>query len=105
MDGYSLNSESADNLLHKIQQKIDFSLSCSEWIENMQALSKINFINRDNEKIKINSTFFEEALTERVSWNRRLPCIYYQNLENFGLAVGNPVRCRRENLDLSTPAS
>ena len=103
MEGYSLNSEGADNLLSQIQQQIDFSLSCSEWIENMQALSKINFINRDNEKIKINSNFFEEALTERVSWNRRLPCVYYQNIQNLNLAVGNPVQCRLENLELSTP--
>ncbi len=103
MDAYSLNSESADNLLNKIQQKINFNLSCSEWIENIQALSKINSLNRDNAKIKNNSTFFEEALTERVSWNRKLPCIYYQNIENMGLAVGNPVQCRLEDLDLSTP--
>ncbi len=103
MDAYSLDSESADNLIHKIQQKIDFSLSCSEWIENIQALSKINLINRDNSENKSNSRFFEEALTERVSWNRRLPCIYYQNIDNLGLAVGNPVKCRRENLDVSTP--
>jgi hypothetical protein len=101
MDGFSLNSESADYLLHQIQQRIDFSLSCSEWIENMQALSKLNLLNRDTPKSK--SDFFEEALTERVSWNRRLPCVYYQNIKNFGLAVGNPVQCRRENLDLSTP--
>jgi len=101
MDGFSLNSESADNLLHLIQQRIDFSLSCSEWIENMQVLSKLNLLNKDTPKSK--SDFFEEALTERVSWNRRLPCVYYQNIKNFGLAVGNPVQCRRENLDLSTP--
>jgi len=104
MEGYSLNSEGADNLLSQIQQRIDFSLSCSEWIENMQALSKLNLLNRDTVKNKNKSAFFEEALTERVSWNRRLPCVYYQNIQNFSLAVGNPVQCRLENLELSTPA-
>jgi len=103
MDAYSLNSENADHLINKIQQKIDFRLSCSEWIENMQALSKINLLNKDKAKIKNNIASFEEALTERVSWNRRLPCVYYKNIENFGLAVGNPMQCRQENLDLSTP--
>lgn len=103
MDGYSLNSESSDNLVNQIQQQIKFNLSCSEWIENMQALTKLNLRNKNTAEIKNTNLFFEEAFSERVSWNRKLPCVYYQNSKNLGLAVGNPVQCRRENLDLSTP--
>ena len=103
MNGYSLNSESAENLLHQIDRRIDFRLSCSEWIENMQDLSKINMLNKDTSKNKNTRQSFEEALTERVSWDRRLPCVYHHNLKNLSLAVGNPVRCLRENLELGTP--
>lgn len=104
METFALDVVSAENFLENLNQQIPFRLTCSEWIEYLQTLGKFRKSNILAIQVNSKKETLDEALTERVSWNTRVPCVYFQSAGQLGLAVGNPVQCLRENLTLSHSA-
>jgi hypothetical protein len=85
MNGFGLDAETAVTTLQHIKHQLKFKLRCAEWVENIQSLAATSKVT-----IEIDS-----ALSEQVSWERQIPCIYFRSEKTVGLMMGNPFRCAR----------
>jgi len=103
MEGFALGAEQADQLIARLHDRIDFSQRCTEWVDNLQTLAKFQSGRAQTLGPATLAQPFDEALSERVSWMRRVPCLFYNNGPSLGLAAGNPVPCFREQLVFNTP--
>ncbi len=103
MESFALSPDQADQLIGRMHDRIDFSQRCTEWVDNMQTLAKYQSGHAQTVRSVPLAQPFDEALSEQVSWTRRLPCLFYSIGPQLGLAAGNPVQCFREQLVFSTP--
>lgn len=93
MNGLGLDAETASTTLQHIHQQLGFKLRCNEWVENIQSLATYQ---TKLQTATAGSTFeFDAALSEQVSWERQIPCMYFRSAQTVGLMMGNPVRCAR----------
>lgn len=93
MNGLGLDAETAATTLQHIHQQLNFKLRCNEWVENIQSLATYQ---TKLQTATAGSTFeFDAALSEQVSWERQIPCMYFRSGQTVGLMMGNPVRCSR----------
>jgi hypothetical protein len=94
MNGLNQDANTASATLQQIHQQLNFKLRCSEWVENMQSL--VTYQAKLNNATSATAIEFDTALSEQVSWERQIPCMYFRSEEKtVGLMMGNPVRCAR----------
>ena len=103
MESFAIGPDQADQLIGRMHDRVDFSQRCTEWVDNMQTLARYQSGSAQPVRAATLAQPFDEALSERVSWTRRLPCLFYNIGARLGLAAGNPVQCFREELVFSTP--
>jgi hypothetical protein len=103
MASFALSSGQVDQLIERMHDRIGFTQRCAEWVDNMQTLAKFQSVSAPASQPSTGAQPFDEALSERVSWTRHLPCLFYNNGQKLGLAAGNPVHCFREQLVFNTP--
>lgn len=101
MNGLNQDANTASATLQQIHQQLNFKLRCSEWVENMQSL--VTYQAKLNNPNSGGSIEFDSALSEQVSWERQIPCMYFRSEQKaVGLMMGNPVRCSRHRTQSST---
>jgi len=86
MEALKIDSKKAEDVLNKINSNLVYSLSCHQWLENIQYFKNIDF----------NSTFqaeIESKLSEKISWTSQIPCLFYRFNDKYKIMMGNPIRC------------
>jgi uncharacterized protein YukE len=94
IDHFNLNIEQTNHVLAQINSQLNHRSNCYQLIDDVRTLAKIELKMSSNVSKK--SFDIRQELTERVSWTRTLPCLYFKNGKGYGLTLGNAVDCARD---------
>lgn len=88
-----MDEAKVNEVIRRIESNAHAPQGCALWVANLGILvDAISTATTSASPIPLAKTL-GEALTERVSWTARVPCLYFMKDKGLGLAYGNPLKC------------
>jgi hypothetical protein len=95
MQNLRIDHVQVKKILNRIESNAQTPRACTVWVANIGILADALSIQNTLRPPKPLAKTLGEALTERVSWTTRAPCLYFNRGKSLGLAYGTPLKCTR----------
>ena len=102
MSKLQLDEKHVEEVIRRIESHPLTPRGCAFWVANIEILADATATSTTSGTPTPLVKKLGEALTERVSWTARTPCLYYNQEKGTGLAYGNPLKCIEDNHSFET---
>jgi hypothetical protein len=92
MKKLELNEDNAKALLHRLESESLYPLSCSAWMDTLLKLYPEKNQKAENRFLESEQSL-QALLSENVSWNYEIPCLYSRHLGGLHVVSGTPQKC------------